>query len=84
MPTKEMWVEANDTSKVSTYARVTQWLHGVQVALNKGENISPFLAVIATEKSAIIKTSDVLPFYAQKHHSMGQVCQPIHTKGIGR
>ena len=36
--TKEIWFEAKDTGKCSSYAMFTQLLHYVQVALNKGEN----------------------------------------------
>ena len=60
--TDEIWFEAKDTGKVSTYAMFTQLLHYVQAALNKGEKLPPFLAVIDTEKAALMKTSDVLPF----------------------
>ncbi len=70
--TKEIWFEAKDTGKVSTYAMFTQLLHYVQVALNKGEEIPPFLAVIDTEKAAIMKTSDVLPFLAKKTIKWGK------------
>jgi hypothetical protein len=63
--TKEIWFEAKD-KPTSTYAMFTQLLHYVQVALNKGEYIPPFLAVIDTEKAAIMKTADVLPFLAKK------------------
>lgn len=70
--TKEIWFEAKDTGKHSTYAMFTQLLHYVQVALNKGEHIPPFLAVIDTEKAAIMKTSDVLPFLAKKTVKWGK------------
>ena len=64
--TKEVWFEAKDTGKHSIYAEFTQLLHYVQEALNKGEVIPPFLAVIDTEKAAIMKSSDVIPFLAKK------------------
>lgn len=57
--TKEIWFEAKDTGKHSSYAMFTQLLHYVQDALNKGEQLPPFLAVIDTEKAAIMKTADV-------------------------
>ena len=60
--TDEIWFEAKDTGKHSSYAMFTQLLHYVQDGLNKGEAIPPFLAVIDTEKAALMKTSDVLPF----------------------
>lgn len=70
--TKELWFEAKDTSKHSSYAMFTQLLHYVQVALNKGDHIPPFLAVIDTEKAAIMKSADVIPFLAKKTVKWGK------------
>lgn len=70
--TKELWFEAKDTSKHSSYAMFTQLLHYVQVALNKGDYIPPFLAVIDTEKAAIMKSEDVIPFLARKTVKWGK------------
>lgn len=70
--TKELWFEAKDTSKHSSYAMFTQLLHYVQVALNKGDDIPPFLAVIDTEKAAIMKSADVIPFLAKKTVKWGK------------
>lgn len=70
--TKEIWFEAKDSGKHSTYAMFTQLLHYVQQALNNGEYIPPFLAVIDTQKAAIMKTADVLPFLAKKTIKWGK------------
>ncbi len=70
--TDEIWFEAKDTGKHSSYAMFTQLLHYVQDALNKGETVPPFLAVIDTEKAALMKTSDVLPFLAKKTVKWGK------------
>ncbi len=70
--TDEIWFEAKDTGKHSSYAMFTQLLHYVQAALNKGETVPPFLAVIDTEKAALMKTSDVLPFLARKTIQWGK------------
>jgi len=64
--TNEIWFEAKDTGRHSSYAMFTQLLHYVQVALNQGETVPPFLAVIDTEKAALMKSADVLPFLAKK------------------
>jgi len=69
--TDEIWFEAKD-KPTSSYAMFTQLLHYVQVALNKGEKIPPFLAVIDTEKAALMKTSDVLPFLKKKTIKWGR------------
>lgn len=69
---REIWFEAKDTARHSSYAMFTQLLHYVQVALNKGEHVSPFLAVIDTEKAAIMKSADVLPFLAKKTIQWGK------------
>ena len=63
---KEIWFEAKHTGRESSYAMFTQLLHYVQVALNIGETVPAFLAVIDTEKAAIMKSADVLPFLAKK------------------
>lgn len=60
--TQEIWFEAKDSGRHSSYAMFTQLLYYAQQALKKGESIPPFLAVVDTEKAAIMKTSDVLPF----------------------
>ena len=70
--TDEIWFEAKDSGKNSSYAMFTQLLHYVQVALNKGEQVPPFLAVIDTEKAALMKSSDVLPFLAKKTIKWGK------------
>jgi hypothetical protein len=70
--TKEIWFEAKDTGRHSSYAMFTQLLHYVQDGLNKGEEIPPFLAVIDTEKAALMKTSDVLPFLEKKTVKWGK------------
>jgi hypothetical protein len=64
--TKEIWFEAKDTAKHSTYAMFTQLLHYVQQSLNKGEYIPPFLVVMDTQKAAIMKTADALPLLSDK------------------
>ena len=64
--TKEIWFEAKDTGKHSTYVMFTQLMHYVQQALNKGDYLPPFLCVIDTKKAAIMKSVDVLPFLEKK------------------
>ena len=70
--TKEIWFEAKDSGKNSTYAMFTQLMHYVQDALNKGDYIPPFLAVIDTQKAAIMKSADVLPFLEKKTIKWGK------------
>jgi hypothetical protein len=70
--TKEIWFEAKDSGKNSSYAMFTQLLHYVQVALNKGETVPPLLAVIDTEKAALMKSADVLPFLIKKTVKWGK------------
>lgn len=69
---KEIWFEAKDTGRHSSYAMFTQLLHYVQQSLNKGETVPPFLAVIDTEKAAIMKSSDVIPFLEKKTIKWGK------------
>ena len=70
--TKEIWFEAKDGYKNSTYQMFTQLMHYLQQAHNKGEYIPPFLCVIDTRKAAIMKTSDVLPFLEKKTIKWGK------------
>ena len=70
--TKEIWFEAKDTGKNSTYAMFTQLMHYVQQALNKGHYVPPFLAVIDTQKAAIMKSADVIPFLKKRTIKWGK------------
>ena len=70
--TKEVWFEAKEGHKHSTYAMFTQLMHYVQQALNKGEYVPPLLAVIDTQKAAIMKSADVIPFLAKKTIKWGK------------
>ncbi len=63
--TKEIWFEAKDGRK-TIFRMFTQLLHYVYVARTNGEYIPPLLAVIDSEKAAIMKTSEVLPFLDDK------------------
>lgn len=64
--TAEVWFEAKNSGKYSTYAMFTQLLHYVQVDLDRGETIPPFLCVIDTQKAAIMKSEVVVPFLKKK------------------
>lgn len=70
--TKEIWFEAKHNAKLSSYAMFTQLMHYVQEALNKGDYVPPFLAVIDTQKAAIMKSEDVLPFLSKKTIKWGK------------
>ncbi|MDR2874359.1 MAG: hypothetical protein LBV44_00305 [Methylobacillus sp.] len=63
--TEEIWFEAKDaaTSPVLMFA---QLLFYVRDARKKGEHIPPFLAVIDSEKAAIMETAKALPIMADK------------------
>jgi hypothetical protein len=70
--TKEVWFEAKEGSRNSTYAMFTQLLHYVQDAINKGEEIPPLLCVIDTAKAAIMKTEHVIPLLEKKTIKWGK------------
>lgn len=72
MQTKEIWFEAKQNARLSSYAMFTQLMHYVQDALNKGHYIPPFLAVIDTQKAAIMKSEDVIPFLEKKTIKWGK------------
>lgn len=70
--TKEIWFEAKEGGKHSTYAMFTQLMHYVQRALDAGEHLPTFLAAIDTQKAAIMKTADVIPFLKKKTFKWGK------------
>jgi hypothetical protein len=80
--TKEIWFEAKDNSKVSTYAMFTQLMHYVQQALNKGEHVPPFLCVIDTQKAAIMKSADVIPFLEKKTIKWGKRASDVTPEAL--
>ena len=79
---KEIWFEAKHTGRESSYAMFTQLLHYVQVALNRGETVPPFLAVIDTEKAALMKSADVLPFLAKKTVKWGKSASQVSQEAL--
>lgn len=64
--TKEIWFEAKDGYRHTTYEMFTQLLHYVKQATTRGEEVPPFLCVIDTRKAAIMKTSDAESLIARK------------------
>jgi hypothetical protein len=70
--TDEIWFEAKNKGTISTYKIFTQLLHYVQDALNKSEPIPPFLAAVDTEKAALMRTADVLPFLKKRTIKWGK------------
>lgn len=81
--TKEIWFEAKLSGKDSIYEMFTQLLHYVQVALNKGEHIPPFLVVMDTKKAAIMRSSDVIPFLAKKTIKWGTSASQFTREALG-
>lgn len=80
--TDEIWFEAKDSGKHSTYAMFTQLMHYVQDALNKGDAVPPFLCVIDTQKAAIMKSKDVLPFLEKKTIKWGKSASKYTTEAL--
>ena len=64
--TKEIWFEAKQGYKHSTYEMFTQLAFYVNYALEDGEYIPPFLCVIDCVKAALMKTDVVLPLLRDK------------------
>ena len=79
---KEIWFEAKHNGRESSYAMFTQLLHYVQAALNKGETVPAFLAAIDTEKAALMKSADVLPFLAKKTIKWGKSASQYTQEGL--
>ena len=70
--TKEVWFEAKVGNKISTYAMFTQLLHYIQVALDDGDEIPPFLCVIDSVKAALMKTEIALPLLKKRTIKWGK------------
>jgi hypothetical protein len=60
----------------------TQLLHYVQQALNKGEEVPPFLCVIDTKKAAIMKTEEVIPFLEKKTIKWGKRASDVTQEAL--
>lgn len=79
--TQEIWFEAKEGGH-SLFFMFTQLLNYVQDARNKGEEIPPLLAVIDSEKAAIMKTSDVLPFLDKKTIKWGKSASKVSKEAL--
>jgi hypothetical protein len=79
--TKEIWFEAKE-KPTSSYAMFTQLLHYVQVALNKGEHVPPFLAVIDTQKAALMRTEHVIPFLKKRTITWGRSASQFSPEAL--
>jgi hypothetical protein len=80
--TDEIWFEAKDGYKHSTYEMFTQLMHYVQVDLDRGERLPPFLCVIDTQKAAIMKTADVIPFLEKKTIKWGKSASQVTQEAL--
>jgi len=60
----------------------TQLLHYVQVALDHGETLPPFLAVIDTEKAALMKTADALPLLEERRVKWGKSASDVTPEAL--
>lgn len=79
--TKEIWFEAKD-GRHTLFFMFTQLLNYVQDARNKGEEIPPLLAVIDTEKAALMKTAHVLPFLDKKTIKWGKSASNVTKEAL--
>lgn len=79
--TKEIWFEAKD-GRHTLFSMFTQLLNYVHDARTKGEEIPPLLAVIDSEKAAIMKTADVLPFLDKKTIKWGKSASHVTKEAL--
>jgi hypothetical protein len=80
--TKEVWFEAKDGYKTSSYKMFTQLLHYVKQAMDKGEHVPPFLCVIDTQKAAIMRTKDVIPLLNNKTIKWGKRASDVTPEAL--
>ncbi|MFI3221997.1 MAG: hypothetical protein QX191_03065, partial [Methylococcaceae bacterium] len=79
--TKEIWFEAKD-KRHTIFSMFTQLLNYVHDARTKGEEIPPLLAVIDSEKAAIMKTLDVLPFLSKNTIKWGKSASKVTPEAL--
>lgn len=70
--TDEIWFEAKHGTKSTTYEMFAQLFYYAQIDLKKGEALPPFLAVIDTEKAAIMETENALSLLKDKKIEWGK------------
>ncbi len=80
--THEMWFEAKEGGRTSTYAMFTQLLYYVQDALNHGEYTPPFLCVIDSVKAAIMETSVAIPLLEKKIIKWGKSASKVSQDAL--
>ena len=80
--TDEVWFEAKEGYNLSTYAMFTQLLHYVYRAWDKGEHLPPFLAVVDTQKAAIVKTADMIPLLVKRNIKWGKRASDITPQAL--
>jgi hypothetical protein len=80
--TKEVWFEAKDGFKNSSYKMFTQLLHYVKQAMNKGEHVPPFLCVIDTKKAAIMRTEEAIPLLNNKKIKWGKRASDVTPEAL--
>ncbi len=64
--TDEIWFEAKDGWRTSTYEMFTQLLFYVRQARKQGDPIPPFLGVVDTVKAALMETRNAIPLIEKK------------------
>lgn len=80
--TKEVWFEAKQGSRVSSYNMFTQLLYYVNEWLQHGEQVPPLLAVIDCEKAAIMKTEHALPLLERKIIKWGKSASDVTPEAL--
>ena len=80
--TKEIWFEAKEGGKTSTYAMFTQLLHYVQQALNRGEPLPPFLGVVDAVKAALMETKAAIPLLEKRTIKWGQSASKFSQEAL--
>ncbi len=80
--TKEVWFEAKQGNRHSTYEMFTQLFYYLREWIDRGEIIPPFLAVIDAEKAAIMKTADVLPLLERRVIKWGKSASDVTREAL--
>jgi hypothetical protein len=79
--TQEFWFEAK-LAPTPPAAMFAQLLSYVRVAIKKGDDIPPFLAVLDCEKAALMETRNALPLFKDKAIAWSTAASQISTATI--
>lgn len=80
--TDEIWFEAKDGGRTSTYEMFTQLLFYIRQARKQGDPIPPFLGVVDTVKAALMETRNAIPLLEKKDIVWGKSASAFSQEAL--